>query len=312
VRRGIAGGANHIEEGEVMAFQLDLPDLEDEIAFTDWLEVHLLAGSYVQVSRARLADGLAAKLETSAQSLEIPLGHALQEIRRRRRLAGEVYPLSVDETIIKFHATPASELYKFLLLVSIDGPMRRARRFNEIDAIFDEIVRQALISYFGSDTQALRFGWPPSNGRPNKFEKALDWLAEQVGLPVGIGKHSPGKKDGGVDIIAWKPFSDKRPSFMITYAQCTVQTDWHPKSKDIVDKVWDACIDSGRSALIALAIPFVIPKNYSKWDELKRLTNVVFDRLRITKMLAKSSLPPPDKLDEWNKREISRLAIEPI
>jgi hypothetical protein len=292
-----------------MPFRLDLPDIDDSYALADWIEVMILRTRKPQMSRAQLVDSLVATLGSSPQEVDLPVSLLFSEIGRRRRIAGKGYPLTVDNALIKLDPASTSHFYLFLLLVSLDGPMRRAKRYHEIEELFDNVVREAVRSYLGPGTETLRFGWPPSEGRPATFNKALDWLSEHTGLPVGSGLPAPRSKDGGLDVVAWKPFRDARSAFALALVQCTVQFDWHPKATDILDHVWLSRIDSGRPVLTSLAVPFVIPKNYPKWDELRRMTNIVFDRLRLTQVLADRDPTPFTDMIGWSRREIGKYAV---
>jgi hypothetical protein len=293
-----------------MAFRLDIPNVDDTNALADWIEISILRRARAQLSRARVIEWLGASLDASAKELDLPISWAFKEIARRRRIVGGAYPLTVEETQIRLTVTHASAFYVFLLLVSLDGPMRRARRFNEIDRIFDRVVQEAVRSYLGPKTNTLRFGWPPSEGRPASFRNALDWLSERIGLPIGPGHSAPNTKDGGLDVVAWKPFNDKRSAFALALVQCTVQSDWHPKAKDLLDHVWMGRIDSGRPVMLSLAIPFVIPKNYAKWDDLRRMTSVVFDRLRLAEVLSEQDTLRFGEMLAWSKHELHKLAVE--
>jgi hypothetical protein len=95
-----------------------------------------------------------------------------------------------------------------------------------------------------------------------------------------------------LDVVAWKPFSDHRTAFVVAFIQCTVQLNWYPKGKDIIDNLWRARIGTAGSAPTSLAVPFVIHKNFPKWDDLRRTVNIVFDRLRLAQALANRIRPP--------------------
>jgi hypothetical protein len=291
-----------------MPFLLDLPDIDDPYGLADWLEVMILRREKSKLSRAHLIESLAANLGATPQELEVPVNFLYKEIKRRRHVAGEAYPLFVDGTFIVSAANAKSMFYLFLLLLSIDGPMRRNRRYCEIDVLFDEVVCEALLVYFGSGTRTLRFGWPPSGGRPSTFAKALLWLSDETGLALGVGKHAPDTKDGGLDVVAWRPFKDGRTAFGVTLIQCTVQSNWFPKGKDILEHVWLGRIDTGRPVYSSLAVPFVIPKNYPKWDDLRRTVNIVFDRLRLVELLSVCDETKLPKMVEWSRKELARIS----
>jgi len=292
-----------------MTFRYDLPDIDNAYALADWLEVMILRSRKPQIARAQLVDAFVAKLGSSSQELDVPVAMLFKEIARRRRIAGTGYPLWIDGSVIKFDHQSDCSFYVFLLLLSLDGPMRRERRFKEIDEIFDKVVCEAVEEYFGPGTSTLRFGWPPSDGRPNTFPVALDWLSTRIGVPVGSGMPAPATKDGGLDVVAWKPFEDHRSGFAMVLVQCTVQSDWFPKAADLLDDVWRGRLDMGRSPLTSLAVPFVIPKNFAKWDDLRRMVHLIFDRLRLAQMLAKRDPTSFAKMVSWNKKEISKFSI---
>jgi len=291
-----------------MAFRFELPDVDDAYALADWFEVNIFLSQKPQISRVHISDALVAKIGSTPQELEVPISLLFAEIARRRRIAGHSYPFIVEDTVIKFDGNANPEFYKFLLLISLDGPMRQERRYKDIDEIFDKVVSEAVRGYFGKGTETVRFAWPPSDGRPRNFQKALDWLSVKTGIPIGSGISPPRSKDGGVDVVAWKPFEDHRTAFLVAFVQCTIQKDWHLKGRDIIDNVWRAKIDTAGSALTSLAVPFVIHKNYDKWDDLRRTVGIVFDRLRLAQVLVDRDTSPFDKMIRWNIKEIAKYA----
>jgi hypothetical protein len=292
-----------------MPFRFELPDVDDSYALADWLEVMILLSRKLQISRAQLSEALVAKIGSTSQELEVPINLLFAEIGRRRRMAGQGYPLIIENTVIRLDVESDAECYKFLLLISLEGPMRRDKRYKEIDEIFDKVVGEAAKGYFGEGTESVRFGWPPSNGRPRKFHDALEWLSVRTGIPLGSGVPAPDTKDGGLDVVAWKPFADHRTAFLVAFIQCTVQRNWFPKGKDILDNVWRGRIDTAGSALTSLAVPFVIHKNYEKWDDLRRTVNIVFDRLRLAQTLAGRNTTAFDKMIRWNRKEITKFVV---
>jgi hypothetical protein len=291
------------------AFRFELPDLDDAFGLADWVEVMMLLRQTQQLSRAQLVSAMAANKGATPQEMETPVNFLFNEIARRRRIAGRGYPLAVEGSVVKLDPDANVEFYKFLLLISLDGPMRRNRRYKEIDQIYDDVVAEAAQEYLGDGASSLRFGWPPSGNRPSKFSDALDWLSTEIGVPRGPGTSATATKDGGVDVVAWKPFSDRLTAFLVTFIQCTVQSDWFPKKADVVDRIWFARIDNGGWATTALAIPFVIPRNYEKWDDLRRSVNLVFDRLRLAKMLRNRSSDPFAAMKKWSSKEIARYSL---
>ena len=103
-------------------FRFELPDVNDAHALADWVEVMMLLIQKSQISRAQLLDALAQALGANTQEIEIPVNFLYAEIDRRRYIAGKGYPLVIEDTLIKLDSESNTEFYKFLLLVSLDGP----------------------------------------------------------------------------------------------------------------------------------------------------------------------------------------------
>ena len=267
----------------------------------------MLLSRRAHISKAQLIEALSANIGATSAELEMPVHLLFAELGRRRRIAGIGYPLEIDGNLIKFDAESNSEFYKFLLLISVDGPMRRGKKFQEIDEIFDRVVSAAITTYLGDGSEAVRFGWPATDDRPPQFKRALEWLSTRMGMPLGSAKSTAKTKDGGVDVVAWKPFADRRTAFLVAFAQCTVQTNWYPKRKDVIERLWFARIDTGGWALSVLALPFSIPKNFENWDDLRRAVNIVFDRLRLAQMLGRVDSAKFGAMRQWSSKEIAKI-----
>jgi len=107
---------------------------------------------------------------------------------------------------------------------------------------------------------------------------------------LSAGYRPPRRKDGGVDVVAWRPFQDGRPGFPIVLAQCTIESDVLAKARDIDIRQWATWLALDASILIALAIPGTVPRDES-WNELAR-NNVVLERLRLVSLSALSRESP--------------------
>jgi hypothetical protein len=223
-------------------------------------------------------------------------------------MAPRVYPFRQDiEGGAVVVAEAASCLYAFLLCISVSAPYREQRRWTETDRWFDRVVLQALKQDLGAGSQALRFGHPPSDGRPAGFQDALDWLCVQMGLGRGTAERLERPNDDGVDVVAWRPFGDKRTGFIVVLAQCTVQRDpatWVDKGRECDAVTWGGWVDFGRPPLTCLALPFAIPASSDRWDQLRRAANVVLDRMRICELLNDVTLEDEADICEWVGREL--------
>jgi len=301
-----------------LALKLPIPSGDEPTELTDWCEAHLLLSGEKYVSRSKLRsllrntvfiDAAEGPNDLSPSDLDIALEMIVAEVERRSRHGGAQYPFAVESsrTGVSVADGPHRVTYGFLLFICVSRDMRVQKRQKEVDESFDLLVLQSLRGYLGSGAQALRFGSPASGERPTKFRDAVRWLAGELGLGLGRGDARSHSGDGGADIVAWVPFADKREGFLVVLAQCTVQLEWHNKGKDIVLDRWRGWVDFGKDPTTCLAVPFAVAPGYAAWDEVRRTTHIVFDRIRLMRQLP----PLPDTLfrdvRKWVRKEAKTL-----
>lgn len=196
----------------------------------------------------------------------------------------------------------------FLLIISTSVRYRTEHRQKDTDALFDQLVLDALKLYIGHGGRGIRFGAPASSQRPRNFQSAIAWLAREMNLTLGAGRARRVGGDGGLDVIVWRPFLDKRSGYLVIMSQCTVQREWFDKAKDLTDDVWRGWIDLGKGPHLALSIPFVISAAFEKWDMLRRTVHTVLDRLRLCELLARTTVTENVKISKWTAAEIKLMS----
>lgn len=295
---------------------LIVPSSDDPVALADWAEAMMLIQDTVRLSRTRLRRELKSLLfvgegtgaeDLEPSDLEVALDCVALEVTRRRKMCARTYPYQESVTGIGFDSTADGLPYIFMLCVCVSPTMRLEKRHKEVDREFDLLVHETLKSYLGPGSEARRFGWPPSDGRPKAFPAALQWIARELGLTVGPGKARTASKDGGVDVVAWRPFSDSRSGFITVLAQCTIRVDWMPKTKDIITDAWRGWIDFGKDPVTCLAVPYAVPMDFEQWDELRRAVGIVLDRLRIASLVRDVPIGLSGLLWTWTAKELSRM-----
>ena len=212
---------------------------------------------------------------------------SIRLMQARQSVLGDAYPFgvtggSVTRRIDLGQANP----YVAMLAMSPGTVMREYMSPSDITTCavsFEQLCEIAIRSLLGPDSQAVRFAWPSDSGRPPEFPKAIEWLAKRMGLALGGGYLPPRRKDGGVDIVAWRSFGDKRTAFPVLLAQCTVQRDLLSKSADIDAANWSRWLKLLREPATAIMSPSVVDGSGEHWIELAQ-RNIVLDRLRIAKL----------------------------
>ncbi|MCL1870853.1 MAG: hypothetical protein FWF90_10635 [Promicromonosporaceae bacterium] len=253
----------------------------DRIA--DWIETSLL----VRGPRPLGLDPLNAYFE-ARHGLEAQMvSTGVREMARRAGLLGDRYPFKVNEFAVRSTPDAVSSSYMSAALMAPGNPVREylsAAPDEAMAVIFENLVAEAASRIWGDAGRALRFGWPSDIGRPPEFDLAIRWLAQKIGVEVGQGYRQPRRKDGGVDVVAWRPFPDSRSGFPVLLVQCTLQENLLAKGMDVDTRLWGSWLAMDVDPTTALATPIALAPG-TVWDELA-LKYMVLDRIRIVGLVS--------------------------
>ncbi len=270
----------------------------------DWIEVTCLVRGVAVGSDALHELGAA----VGYKQADVALG--LTTMARRGALLGTAYPFRVASGAA---ATPDAprRAWTSLLLMSPESPARRGIDVPLGAAHLERITAEALTALFGPGTSSVRFGWPSEEGRPQQFPDAVRWLAERMNVPVGAAYRPPYAKDGGVDVVAWRPFPDGRSGFPVLLAQCTLERDYVNKAADVDLRVWAGWLALDVDPATALAVPDVVAAGQD-WTALAARTTVL-DRVRLASLLSgtEESRPRLATVRDWTIKTIDELAERP-
>ena len=239
----------------------------------DWLEVTALTRG--RPLTLTLLEALGTTHGYSAA--DVALG--VNSMTRRRTLLGDAYPFRTAVGGISATSNATHSPWSAMLLMSAESPVRPSLDIAAAAEHLERITTVALAELYGPGTEAIRFGWPSDVGRPPEFPDAIRWLAKQMSVPVGGSYRPPHRKDGGVDVVAWRPFPDGRSGFPVLLVQCTLERDYAHKASDIDLRVWSGWLRLDTDPATALAIPEVVPAG-EVWNSLAART-IVLDRMRL-------------------------------
>ena len=266
-----------------------MTDLEvsssEEIA--DWIETTVLVSRSGHLSRDRI-DELAA-IEIGATTTKVSL--ALQVMSRRSTIIPDDYPFKVNEFAVLRRVTELGDVYATLLCLTPHSVARQTVRSTGIGAmgaLLEEIAELALKNFWGPGGEAITFGYPSKHGRPESFDQAVVWLAGQMGLEPGRGYRPPRRKDGGVDVVLWRPFADRRSGFPIGLAQCTIQGETFTKTSDIDLRLWASWLAMDVDPTSLLVVPGTIRSAGPDWGQLSTVVTLI-ERLRLIELLARGN-----------------------
>lgn len=216
---------------------------ERAVVHADFLELLALAANDHNASSADLVaclkrQGWTDEIEDESE-LEPIAGAAINECRERAAHCGpEAYPFSVDLGLVEVKPGELRLPYVFQLLVTRLG-MRCGPKRLPAERMFERLCVCAANEYIGaggSETRAHHFGTPRDDR--TGFETALKHVCDsllQEGVPKRVIRDHGG--DGGVDVVAWRPFPDGGPGKLIAFGQCATGVD-AVKTKKVRDLSW--------------------------------------------------------------------------
>lgn len=242
----------------------------------DWIETQCL-----ERDKAVGADALNETGQSHGyRHVDVALG--LTTMSRRSALLGDAYPFRIANGAA---AKPSAVRtpWAALLLMGSQSPARRNLDITTAAASLERITAAAARNLCGPDTEAIRFAWPSEPGRPPEFPDAIRWLAERMNVRIGNAYRPPYNKDGGVDVVAWRPFPDGRSGFPVVLVQCTLERDYVHKAGDVDRRVWSGWLALDVDPTTALAVPDVVASG-EEWNQLAART-VILDRVRLSALI---------------------------
>lgn len=265
----------------------------DSEVVADTIELELLTSSAKARSLSWVRNESVASSVFKATDLDL----AVQTIFRRAQLLGGLYPLDVADTGLK--VSPASGLgtYESLLFVTTGNPSASVPQEHLADCaeFFEHIVTHAARSLLGEGAKAVRFGYPGDQGRPPEFPQAISWLVKKMKLKGGTAYRDPARKDGGVDVVAWRPFPDGRAGFPIQLIQVTLEKSFSHKVGEINTRLWSLLLGLDADPTGVLAIPRTLPAD-KRWFEVATRA-ILLERIRITGLVPRQ--PPVLAQPRW-------------
>lgn len=250
-------------------------------AVADWIETQLLLSEERTIGTARLNEVAAGNINISPADIVWGFG----QMKDRHDQIGDTYPFEVMDGYVKRARDLHKRTYVAMLLMSPKSFTRDILPFSDQEIKyygdkFEELTAKLLEKYLGEDSKSLVFGAENDETRPSDFPGAVAWLGKKLNIDLGNGPIEKRRKDGGVDVVAWKPFPDKKPGMPVLLTQCTIGDEFLNKATDINLNNWNNWLSFPTPPQVILATPSQIPFG-EKWDEITR-NAWLFDRTRLS------------------------------
>jgi len=253
---------------------IKIPEPDSCTVVADWIELYV-ATTGETISKAKLSSLL--EDSSGEETRESFISDIWRELNNRKKLYKNI-PFVIDEYAIE----PAEDqqpkiAYIACLLIALYGPVNSSIN---VAKLFERLSCLAVKQYL--DGEGIVFGWPLEPGEETSIRERIIQVASRLNERY-VESPRETYKDRGVDVIAWKPFSESRTSQVIILLQCASGKDWRNKTTDLPINAWEQYIHWSNNPIKAFAVPCVIPSR--DWHEVSKEGGILFDRIRITNLI---------------------------
>lgn len=208
------------------------------------------------------------------------LSEALNRNSERNSIFG-CYPFTINKNSLscKNELTSKEAYYIFLLLANrLNMQTENVQGGLNATNLFERLCRCVTSEYLGRHCKCEVFGTSVNSS----FEIKVNDILRKMDFPGhfeepfgGTGRH----KDGGIDIIAWIPFEDKKDSQLIALGQCKTGSNWEP----LLKKTDFFSTYTTYTPYVNPIYFFFVTEDFGKykWKERSTAAGVLFDRRRI-------------------------------
>ena len=294
------------------------------IAHADWLELAALIAGDSEISGQDLTtvisrsgsidavgdaddldddEPLDELVEGEDNALEALADAAFALLAERTLIVGDMYPFSVDGSLLTATGWARTSPYAFLAALTHFGP--RAGGTREGAPLFERVSAAALVEYLGGagTARSYDFGFPRLD-TPASFRAAINDLCRRMGEGGQCRVSRPkvaDMKDAGLDLVAWTPFEDGRTNQLSVFGQCAAGRDWRNKVTELQPvqfcRSW-MVEPPVLSPLAAFFVPRQIEPDRWQIDALHD-RQLLFDRLRIARLLGGLDDELAEKCAAW-------------
>ena len=232
------------------------------------------------------------------------------EIERRIESCGDGYPFVLGDNGDTLHSISSVDdekhaIYKYLLLatrLNMGSKPGNHRNHDGIDGtrLFEELSAETCREYFGDRAESIVFG--TAAGEPDFLGKVND-LCHKIGEGDGYMSRVSSRenqKDGKLDVVVWKHFSDGLAGKLIAFGQCKTGTNYKDTltqlQPDSFCKKWmrtSPAMTPMRMFFIAEALP------KGRWYNFASDAGLLFDRCRIVDFSSRISQGISSRVNGW-------------
>ena len=233
---------------------------------------------------------------------------AYSEIERRQEACRDGYPFDITRQGHTIHANHDAKnqrhiIYKYLLIAT-QMNMQNSRLHKDIDGtlLFEELAAEVAREYFGARAESLVFGTASGSAKfSDKVNDLCNRMKEGDGYVNRAGT-SQNKKDGKLDVVVWKHFTDGLPGKLIAFGQCKTGTNYRDTLTELQPDSF--CKKWLQTPLILNPLRmFFVAEALSRchWYRDSCDAGLMFDRCRIVDFCDNISAEVLEKVKTWTR-----------
>lgn len=249
---------------------------------------------------------------------EPAIDDAFVELERRREGCGGAhsYPFEISNNGNALRTVPGrwntKRLVYLYLLLATRLRMDRDRLHAGLDGtrLFERLSAAVARFYLGARAESLVFGAAP--GSP-PFADKIDDLCRRIGEGGGFANRpgvSSHRRDGKLDAVAWKPFSDESPGKLIVFGQCKTGTHYKDSLSQLQPdgfcRKWLRdlpVVDPVRAFFVSESLP------RADWTGVGVDAGLMFDRCRIVDFCDDIDEATRQDIEKWTKAAASAVDL---
>ncbi len=274
---------------------------DDPIHHADYIEIECLrqsdrnySGGDLSAVFSRLNDDLPENRRDEDLDTENAVREAFSELADRIEHSGKRkhrYPYKIrrGSELLTLDMRPSQFDLYFFLLTATRLNMGEDRIHAGIDGteLFEQVCCEVAKNYWGRDAEALVFGTARrADGREvDGFEAAINFLCTRTLEGTSFSANYGDKvtaQDGSLDVVVWKPFSDRRRGQLMGFGQCKTGTHWSSGLFTLQPEGFCKKWIKAMPVVNPVRLYFISGRvKQSKWNEVGVDGGIMFDRCRI-------------------------------
>lgn len=256
-------------------------------AMCDWLEACTLFDDQT-VSKGDVVDLLIENQICSDKNQD--LAHLIadegwDEMERRKRWGGIPDYVTLTGARITsardWHDDPIRSFLVLLSILRIYPEWAKGHQAHGIQGDLFEKVVEIICPHLLPGWTTYRAGWSPDDTK--NIPSIVASLCERIHTPGASDMDDwlmTAGNDGGLDLVCYRGFQDKREAGPVFFIQCASGKNWRTKVDTPNPELWQKLLNAAVRPSTGIAAPFVIDPKELKIAALVGQI-VVFDRLRL-------------------------------